>query len=190
MKPVCRLLLIEDDPLQARTIERECCPDPANAAFDVATNGAEAEKALREGEYDLVICDLALPSDARQLEPDTSEGLRLFELIREQSQGTPVIVLSAQADLHIVQNFFKASRVGDLYGTQTEQPLVQFYAKWDLPDCVDAVRTHVARTATLDQLELELPSDLPLVMSEERALKIYGRRIGAVRGLVERLPGG
>jgi CheY-like chemotaxis protein len=190
MKPICRLLLIEDDPLQARTLERECCPDPANAAIEVATNGAEAERALRAGEYDLIICDLALPSDARQFEPDTSEGLRLFELIREQSQGTPVIVLSAQADLHMMQNFFKASRDGDLYGTQTEQPLVQFYAKWDLPDCVDAVQTHIARTSTLDGLELEFPTGLPYSMSDERALKIYGRRTGATRGLVERLDGG
>ena len=66
MTAVCPLLLIEDDHDEALAIEKACCPDPSNVAIDVYNNGAEAEDALREGEYDLVICDLALPSDARR----------------------------------------------------------------------------------------------------------------------------
>ena len=190
MNPPCRLLLIEDDHAEAAAIERECCPDPDSVAFDVVNNGFEAEDALRTGEYDLIICDLALPADARLFEPDTAEGLRLFELIREQSQGTPVIVLSGHADLHMMQRFFQANRDGDLYGTRTEQPLVQFFPKEDLPDCVDAVRSHIARTAVLDQLELELAPGLDLSLSDQRALKIYGRRTGATRGFAQPLAGG
>ncbi|MGH2499804.1 MAG: response regulator [Candidatus Limnocylindria bacterium] len=190
MKPVCRLLLIEDDHREATMIEEACCPDPTSVAMDVLTNGAEAEDALRDREYDLIICDLALPSDARRFEPDTEEGLRLFALIREQSQGTPVIVLSAHADLNMMQGFLQANRDGDLYGTGTEQPLVQFFPKERLPDCVDAVRSHIARTEVLDGLELEIPAGLELSLSDERALKIYGRRTGASRGLVETLDDG
>ncbi len=190
MKPICRLLLIEDDHDEAMAIESACCPDPDSAAIDVVQNGAEGEDALREGEYDLIICDLALPADNRLFEPDTEEGLRLFELMREQSQGTPVIVLSGHADLHMMQRFFQANRDGDLYGTRTEEPLVQFYPKEDLPDCVDAVRSHIARTEVLDRLELDIPSGLDLSLSDERALKIYGRRAGAARGVVETLDGG
>jgi CheY-like chemotaxis protein len=190
LNPPCRLLLIEDDHAEAIAIERACCPDPANVTFDVVSNGREAEDALEGGEYDLIICDLALPADSRLFRPDTAEGLRLFQLIREQSEGTPVIVLSGHADLHMMQRFFQANRDADLYGTLTEQPLVQFFPKEDLPDCVDAVRSHTARTEVLDQLELDLPSDLELSLSEQRALKIYGRRTGASRGIVERLGGG
>lgn len=184
------MLLIEDDHAEAKVIERACCPDPSSAAIDVVDNGADAEDALRDGEYDLIICDLALPSDARRFEPSTDEGLRLFALMREQSQGTPVIVLSGHGDLHMMRQFFEASADRDLYGTRTEQPLVQFFPKEDLPDCVDAVQTHIARIEVLDQLQLETPATLDLSLSEQRALRIYGRRTGAVRGQVESLAGG
>ena len=190
MNRVCRLLLIEDDQAEAHAIERACCPDPASAAIDVVSNGVDAEELLRNEEYDLIICDLALPVDATRIEPDTAEGLRLFNLIRDQSQGTPVVILSGHADLHMMQTFFQANRNADLYGTQTEQPLVQFFAKENLPDCVDAVRTHIGRIQHLDGLELEYPGGVDLGLSDERALKIYGRRLGAVSGVVEALDGG
>ncbi len=63
MTNTCRVLLIEDDREEARSIEKACCPDPETAAIDVVSNGVDAEDALREREYDLVICDLALPRD-------------------------------------------------------------------------------------------------------------------------------
>jgi CheY-like chemotaxis protein len=187
MSPICRLLLVEDDPHEARAIEQSCCPDPTNVALDVISNGADAENALQKNEYDLVICDLALPADGREVDPDTAEGLRLFELIREQSQGTPVIILSGHADLHMASGFLQHSRVSDLFGTQTDQPLVQFFPKEDLPDCIDAVQTHIAKTAALDSFELR---GVELPISDQRALKIYGRRQKASLGVVEALDGG
>ncbi len=190
MKPVCRLLLVEDDHQEAQSIERRCCPDPTTAAIDVVANVADAETAVRGREYDLIICDLALPSDSRQLDPEVGEGLRLFSLIREQSQGTPVVVLSGHLDVHIVQGFLAASRSGDLYGRRTEEPLVQAFAKEDLPDCIEAVQTHIARITALDSLELEFPTGLTLSVSDGRAIKIYGRRTGASRAIVEPLDGG
>ena len=186
----CRLLLIEDDPRQATTIEQKCCPDPLQATIDVIANAADAEIAVEDGEYDLIICDLALPADERRLEPDTAHGLKLFKLIRDRSQGTPVIILSANADLQMMQDFFQANRAADLYGTRTEQPLVQFFEKEQLPDCVAAVQAHVARTVQLDRLELQLPSGVELSLSDQRAVRIFGRRCGASIAVLESLDGG
>jgi CheY-like chemotaxis protein len=190
VKPACRLLLIEDDHTEAVAIEAACCPDPQSVAIAVVSNSADAEDALSDGEYDLIICDLALPSDARRFEPDTAEGMRLFALIREQSQGTPVIVLSGHADMDMMPTFLQANRDGDLYGRGTEEPLVQFYPKERLPDCVDAVRTHIGRLEGLDRLELEITRGPELSLSDQRALKIFGRRTGASRGVIEPLDGG
>lgn len=190
MNPPCRILLVEDDHAEAAAIERACCPEPAAATFDVVNNGAQAEDALVETEYDLIVCDLALPTDSRLLEPDTAEGLRLFQLIRERSQGTPVIVLSGHADLHMMQTFFKANRTADLYGQLTENPLVQFYAKEDLPDCVDNVKAHIAKTRMLDQVRVTPPKGVDLSLSDERALRIYARRNGAVLATLDPLDGG
>ncbi|MGH2941049.1 MAG: response regulator [Solirubrobacterales bacterium] len=189
MTSVCRVLLIEDDTSEADAIEKACCPDPGGIAFEIAANSAAAEDALRDNEYDLIVSDLALPADERQFDPDVDEGLRLFQLIREGSGGTPVIVLSGHANLHIVSRFFSANQMADLYGTKTDQPIVQFFAKEDLPDCVAAVRSHIAKTQALDRFELEAES-VTLGLSDQRALKIYGRRQGGVRGIVERIDDG
>ncbi len=185
---LCRLLLIEDDPREAQVLEEACCPDPNSAAIDVVTNGSEAEAVIRDREYDLIICDLALPPDSRRLEPEVGEGRRLFELVREHAQGTPIIILSAHAEIEMMPGFFTATASGDLYGTQTEQPLVQFFPKERLSACVESVQSHIARIGVLDGLELETP--IALGLSDERALKIYGRRIGATTGQLEPLDGG
>lgn len=186
----CRLLLIEDNHRQAVTIEQACCPEPTQATIDVAANAAEAESAIEDGEYDLVICDLALPADERRLEPDTIEGIRLFKLIRDRSQGTPVIILSGNADLQMMNDFFQANRAADLYGTRTEQPLVRFFDKEQLPDCVAAVKSHIAGTLQLDRLELKLPSAVQLSLSEQRAVRIFGRRCGASVAVLDSLDSG
>ncbi len=188
MRPTYRLLLIEDDRAEARSIEQRCCPDPDTAAIDVAADVKAAEDALAEHEYDLVICDLALPADDRNLDPEVQEGLRLFELIRERAAGTPVIILSGNLNLQILQGFLKSSRSADIYGRRTEEPLVQAFAKEELQACIDLVQTHMARTKALDTLELDGGVDLSV--SDERALRIYGRRLGAARATVEALSGG
>ena len=184
MSTLYRLLLIEDDPREASAIEQSCCPDPSKGAIDVVGNSADAEEALESNEYDVILCDLALPADGRQVDPDTAEGMRLIQLMGEQSRGTPVIIISAHADLHMATNFLDASRVGDLYGTQVDEPLVRFFPKEDLPDCIEAVRAHIAKTETLDAFVLT-SQGVDLSLSEERALKIYGRRQGAASAMVE-----
>jgi CheY-like chemotaxis protein len=170
MKPTCRLLLIEDDSAEAQTIERSCCPDPDNAAIDVVTDVKAAEDALAKHEYDLVICDLALPADERKFDPEVSEGLRLFQLIRERAAGTPVIILSGNLNLQILQGFLKDSRSDDIYGRRTEEPLVQAFAKEELPNCIDAVQAHIARIKTLDTLELD--GDAALSVSDARSIEV------------------
>jgi CheY-like chemotaxis protein len=186
---VSRLLLIEDDPKEAIMIEKECCPDASKVAFDVAFNADDAESAVTSGEYDLVICDLALPADARQGDPQIAEGQRLFGLVRQQAPGTPVYILSGNGDLHMMRRFFSIGGTADLYGAKTEEPLVLFFPKEDLPDCVETVRAHIAKTENVDGFALAL-SDLELDLSDERALKIYARTQGASRGDVSPLDGG
>ena len=89
-----------------------------------------------------------------------------------------------------MQRFVKAGRQADLYGTRTEEPLVRFFDKEDLPDCIDAVRSHIARTEGLDRLELHGDATDDLALSDCRAVRIYGRRTGASAALVEPLAGG
>jgi CheY-like chemotaxis protein len=188
MRPLCRLLLVEDDSAEARSIERRCCPDPDRAAIDVVADVKSAADAVADHEYDLIICDLALPADDRNLEPEVEEGLRLFALIRERAPGTPVIILSGNLSQKILQGFLKTSRSADIYGRRTEEPLVQAFDKEELPAFLELAQSHIARTNAVDTLELQGHVDLSI--SDARALRIYGRRQGAARATVEALSGG
>jgi CheY-like chemotaxis protein len=187
--PMCRLLLIEDDPKEAVMIEQQCCPDASKVAFDVAFNATDAEEKIRSAEFDLIICDLALPADARQGDPQVTEGQRLFEMIRTQAPGTPVYILSGNADLHMMERFISMGGSADLYGSRTEEPLVRFFQKWHLPDCVEAVQALIGKTVNVDAFPLEA-EDLALGLSDERTLKIYARTQGAKFGSVSALDGG
>ena len=89
-----------------------------------------------------------------------------------------------------MQTFFQANRTADLYGQLTENPLVQFFPKEDLPDCVDAVKAHIAKTRMLDQVRITPPKNVDLSLSDERALRIYTRRNGGILATLDPLDGG
>jgi CheY-like chemotaxis protein len=188
VKPACRLLLVEDDRAEARSIEKRCCPDSDAAVIDVVADVTAAADAVADHEYDLIICDLALPADDRNLDPDVQEGLRLFALIRERAPGTPVIILSGNLSQQILQGFLKMSRSADIYGLRREEPLVVACDKEELAAFVELVQTHIARTKNLDTLAME--GSVELSVSDARALRIYGRRLGAVHADIEPLSGG
>ena len=98
-----------------------------------------------------MICDLPYPPTLGEAgNPDVAEGQRLFETIREQAPGTPVYILSGNLDVHMFRQFFAVGGTADLYGARTEEPLVNAYPKEDLPNCVDDVQAHVAKTENVD----------------------------------------
>ena len=84
-----RILLIEDNPSDARLIglllEEARVPVVTETAADLATGIAR----LREGDLDAVLLDLSLPD---------SMGLETFTRAYAEARGVPVVVLSGLAD--------------------------------------------------------------------------------------------
>lgn len=80
-----RLLVIEDDPLIARSLDQALTP--LGNTIDAFTHCAEAGAALQRGHFDLVILDLGLPD---------GDGLSLLEALRERGDTTPVLILTAR----------------------------------------------------------------------------------------------
>ena len=185
-----RLLLIEDDPDEAHALE-DALDKPHDLAVDRAVHAAEATAALEGCDYDLVVLDLALPPDGRRLAPQREEGMRLLRELVTRCPGIPVIVLSGHADLHLAGEFTRTGGAEDLFGGREKERMVRFFPKEDLPDCVDALNVHLARLADLDTVRLDFPpADIRLSDGEQRALRIYTRRTGAVRAVLEPLGGG
>ncbi len=80
-----RLLVIEDDSLIARSVERAL--SPLGNTVEVFTTHAEAHAALSHDRFDLVLLDLGLPD---------GDGLNLLAALRNRGDTTPVLILTAR----------------------------------------------------------------------------------------------
>lgn len=79
------LLVIEDDPLLARSLEQAM--SRAGHAVDTLARLDEAWHALREHRFDLILLDLGLPDGS---------GLTLLDRLRNAGDATPVMILTAR----------------------------------------------------------------------------------------------
>src|SRR3954469_6936708 len=85
-----RLLLVEDNPADARIVERHLKDAGLNeVTCDLVQTAAEATQRLQQVEYDLVLLDLGLPD---------ATGLQALRALRAVADLTPVIVLTGSDD--------------------------------------------------------------------------------------------
>ena len=66
---------------------------------DTADDGTEALEALEDGQFDCVLCDLVMPR---------TTGLEVIEALRDRGDTTPVVLMSAHADVDTALQAVKA----------------------------------------------------------------------------------
>ena len=85
-----RLLLVEDNPADARVVERHLKDAGLNqATLDIVQTASEAAERLQSMEYDLVLLDLGLPD---------ATGLQALRALRAVADLIPIIVLTGSDD--------------------------------------------------------------------------------------------
>lgn len=82
-----QVLLVEDDPLIARTLSMSLRHE--GFRLTVAVSAREAEQALAAGEFDMVMFDVGLPD---------GNGIALCRQLRARDEGIPILMLSARTD--------------------------------------------------------------------------------------------
>ncbi len=83
-----RILVVEDDAILAAAVSRALVQSAY--AVDVVDNGDDANAALANTAYDLVVLDLALPK---------TDGLSVLRRLRDRRSRVPVLILSARDSL-------------------------------------------------------------------------------------------
>jgi len=86
---IIRLLLVEDDPADARVVERHLVDAGGGITSDWVQTVAEAAQRLQKEEYDLILLDLGLPD---------ASGLEALVALRAVADLTPIIVLTGSDD--------------------------------------------------------------------------------------------
>jgi DNA-binding response OmpR family regulator len=80
-----KLLVVEDDRTVGQYVKRGLAE--AGYQVDLVDDGAEGLRLATEGQYDVVVLDLRLP---------TMEGREVLRTLRDRGQQVPVLVLTAQ----------------------------------------------------------------------------------------------
>jgi CheY-like chemotaxis protein len=89
--PVARILMVEDKPSFQDRMQARLISDSEDRQIVIASNEAEAVRAIHEQSFDLVITDVNLEDSGGML----TGGLAVLEAVREKDAGVPVIVVSA-----------------------------------------------------------------------------------------------
>lgn len=83
-----RILVVEDEEVLGENLQLGLSQE--GYVVDWLTDGEKAEQALKLEDFDLIILDLGLPK---------KDGLEVLINMRARGQSTPVIILTANADL-------------------------------------------------------------------------------------------
>ena len=92
MPDALRILLVEDNPGDARFVQELLLDADADYTSDVAPTLADALSMLGAGTYDVALVDLHLPD---------AEGLGTVDRVREPAPGLPVVVLTGLEDASV-----------------------------------------------------------------------------------------
>jgi two-component system response regulator QseB len=149
-----RLLLIEDDPMIGRAVQRGLAR--AGFTIDWVTDGHSGEAALANAVYDAVVLDLGLPR---------IDGLSLLRQLRARRDTVPVLIVSARDAV--------PDRIGGLNAGADDYLLKPF----DLDELVARVRALLRRHAgaassimSAGRLRLDPVQHVATLAGEELAL--------------------
>jgi two-component system response regulator HydG len=93
-----RILLVDDDPYFLRVLNRILTDE--NFQVTMASKAVEAEQALHESSFDVVISDLRLPD---------GDGVSILESLRRAGSSVPVVILTAYGE---VDSYLAAMNAG------------------------------------------------------------------------------
>ena len=163
-----RILLVEDDPSIAEGIRTSL--RQGGHAVDHVADGGQADAALRDHGYDLLVLDLGLPG---------LDGSEVLQRLRRRGKGVPVLVVTARDGLA------ERIRVLDL---GADDYLVKPFA---LSEFEARVRALLRRASSqgkpelqLGRLRLDLPGHHAWV--DRRPLELTAREFGLLEALALR----
>ena len=163
-----RILLVEDDPSIAEGIRTSL--RQGGHAVDHVADGGQADAALRDHGYDLLVLDLGLPG---------LDGSEVLQRLRRRGKGLPVLVVTARDGLA------ERIRVLDL---GADDYLVKPFA---LSEFEARVRALLRRASSqgkpelqLGRLRLDLPGHRAWV--DRRPLELTAREFGLLEALALR----
>jgi CheY-like chemotaxis protein len=160
-----------------------------NLEVTLAMSRNAAIERLRDNDFDLITCDLKIPTQDGALDANVDHGRVAYREALNITPGTPIIVLSAFGNEYTLPDLMDVAHTGDYFGLNLPRAMVSFLDKGRLPECVERIREFSEQVDILDGIEIS-PPKFELSYFEKRALRIFGRRLGGTVLSVSELGGG
>ena len=152
-------ILIADDEADIRLLLKKYL---GKKGYDtvLAANGADAVKALREQEIDLMLCDFRLPDNT---------GVEILEKVKILSPQTPVIIITGYSDVRVA---VEAVRKG-AYNYVTK-PLYPDEILFDIEAALSAAKKKQEAPATTTSPSSATPTRVKPTISSSQKKHIWG----------------
>lgn len=184
-----RVLLVDDEHHVAAAVVNALGPD-----HEVVRAASRDEAlALIEGttHFDVVVCDLRMPSSTGQGDLSEEYGKAVFAELVVRRSGTPVWVCSGFADDDFTEALMRDTRSGDPFGTGESVRLVEKFRKMHLVQVVDRLRSAADALDRLAAVEIStFGEQLDLSPEQERLVRLAAQQYGASLMRVRPLSGG
>lgn len=183
-----RVLLIEDN--------REYAEELALALrslkiveVELAFNAESGRKRLAQ-DIDYVILDLALPIDDDG-SPDVAHGASVFEFVRVNYPGTPVLILTGHSSSLFAQQLIDAPCLGELWGFRPAKNIIALRNKDQTARVVSDISTAAKLLADVDPaIEIHGKQQAQLNSAQLRVLRCFANQRGSRELRVQRLDSG
>jgi CheY-like chemotaxis protein len=173
-----KILLVEDDPTFASTVIDALNELEPSITCITASSRGSALNALEQTEYDLILCDLSIPTVDGALDEDAIYGSYVYQEARNRYPGTPIWFLTGHGEENIdfVTNAVANAPREDLFGNRKQIALTQLERKVNLDNCILRILEFRRMQQSMDdEIEIQGLED-ELSSCERRLLRIFARR--------------
>ena len=172
-----RILLVENEETSVRTLHEELALAGIAAEVLVARSRKSALACLVQGEYDVVLCDLRIPSTDGALDENEEHGLLVVNETRASHPVTRIFILSGFSSLDNIGDIVNRPEM-DIYGTLKPVPMIRDTPKKNYGVCIRELTSVASELEALATIRVEcVPA---LSEADARALRVYARPRGGV----------
>lgn len=184
-----RVLLVEDEEAMIQTLRGQL-ETVCDADVTVARSRDSALSVLNaDHHFDLVVCDLRIPTQDGSLDVAEEHGLRVHEEVVSMHPGTFSRFLSGFVNLDNVGRRLSQGATEDVFATGKQWPLVEQHRKSELPAFLEWAKELSSALADLEQVEIDLSPDVAIDDYQLRTLRIYARQLSGSRIVASALGG-
>ncbi len=185
-----RVLLIEDSDVVVGQVHDWIQANSPGCILEVVGDRDAAINCLLEtdNEYDLIICDLSIPTREGSLDARPEYGLQVYEVAHLQHPGTPCLFFTGHADDIDTYDHLGAGGLDDMFGSGALVPMVRLIRKLYAERAGDHIADMSSEIRSLDEIAVDV-GDLNLSQYEVRVVQIFARRHKGNRAKLRALGG-